>query len=90
MFLEHRLTLLQAATGPFQVDAASLTQWLWNISLLIWHTTQPIAIVATCLRLHAGGGQQGQGVIDGIKSLAGGGDQGQSVKELSDDKWGGK
>jgi hypothetical protein len=29
-------------------------------------------------------------VIDGIKSLAGGGDQGQSVKELSDDKWGGK
>ena len=42
------------------------------------------------LSLHAGGGQQGEGVIDGLKSLAGGGDQGQSVKELSDDKWGGK
>jgi hypothetical protein len=40
--------------------------------------------------MHAGGGQQGQGLVDGIKSLAGGGEQGQSVKELSDDKWGGK
>jgi hypothetical protein len=45
---------------------------------------------ALCDILHAGGGQQGQGVMDGLKNLAGGGDQGQSVKELSDDKWGGK
>jgi len=38
----------------------------------------------------AGGGADGGGVMDSLKNLTGGGSEGQSVKDLSDDKWGGK